>query len=468
MKEQRAASRPIQAPAPHRDSIDTALLLEDLKRRYRDAGAPISVTFRDLVSWVRAGDQLTHQIHPYPAKLLPHIANFFARASSLCRPGDLVLDPFCGSGTVALEASLAGATPIVADANPFALLVTKVKTTPYSVPALVSTARDLRARIRRLRTADAVPVVNEHLWYSTTTKKALEKILRAVVELDDADQRDFFKVCFSVAARRLSYADPAVNVPVRLKEKPSLSIVENERIRERLKWLETVSPAEEFDRVVQLNIGRVHAANLAFPERRSASVVGVDARRLIDQDLRHHPSAAVPLTITSPPYGSAQKYIRASSLALNWLSLCRPDELASLEGHSIGREHLSSKRQPVPLKTAEHLSPAFRELTKRISAKNPTRGAITETYFHELGDALCELARVTKTDGHAILVVGNNTVAGLNVENDCFATEMMLELGFSLELALVDRIHSRGLMTARNRSASLISGETILMFRKKQ
>lgn len=469
MKERTAAARGIDRNALRSDSvIDTALLLEDLKRRYRDAGAPIAVTFRELASWVRAGDQVTHQIHPYPAKLLPHIANFFVRASSLSRPGNLVLDPFCGSGTVALEASLAGAIPLVADANPFALLVSKVKTTPYSVAELVATAHKLRARISRLRTADTISVVNEHLWYAKTTKRSLEKILRAVMEIDDACHRDFFRVCFSVVARRLSYADPAVNVPVRLKEKPSLSATANERIRKHLSWLDTVSPAEEFDRVVQLNIGRVHAANLAFPRRLPARVVGADARHLVDQDLRQQPAASIPLTITSPPYGSAQKYIRASSFALNWLSLCAPEELANLEGQSIGREHLSLKRESDPLKTAEHVSPTFVKLIQRIKEKNPIRGAITETYFQELGDALCELKRVTKQDGHVILVIGNNTVTGLNVENDSFITEIMIELGFSLELALVDRIHSRGLMTARNKSAALISGETILMFRKAQ
>lgn len=469
MKEQRVAVKSIEGNFSQRDSIvDTALLLEDLKRRYRDVGAPISVTFRDLASWVRAGDQFTHQIHPYPAKLLPHIANFFVRASSLCRHGSLVLDPFCGSGTVALEASLAGARPIVADANPLALLVTKVKTTPYSVPDLISAARDLRVRISRLRTADAISVVNEKLWYSKATKQSLEKILRAVMEVEDVNQRDFFKVCFSVAVRRLSYADPAVNVPVRLKEKPSLSIAANEQVRKHLNWLESVSVAEEFDRIVQLNIGRVHVANLAFPERKPAVMVGVDAKHLVDQDLRLLPPMSVPLTITSPPYGSAQKYIRSSSLALNWLSLCAPEKLASLEGHSIGREHLSSKRQTVSLKSSEHISPVFRQLIQRIRAENPSRGAITETYFHELGDALCEIERITMPGGHVVLVIGNNTVAGFSVKNDRFATEVMLELGFSLELALMDRIHSRGLMTVRNKSASLISGETILMFRKRQ
>ena len=32
-----------------RDAVDTALLLDDLKRRYKGAGGPLNVTFRELI-----------------------------------------------------------------------------------------------------------------------------------------------------------------------------------------------------------------------------------------------------------------------------------------------------------------------------------------------------------------------------------------------------------------------------------
>jgi tRNA G10 N-methylase Trm11 len=205
------------------DRVDTTLLLEDLKRRYRSASAPLEVSFREIVSWVRQGDKFTHLLHPYPAKLLPHIAHFFAHASGLRSTGSYVLDPFAGSGTVALEASLAGATALVADSNPLALLLAKVKTTPYDTEVLVDQAQRLSKRVARLRTAPTVAVVNAHLWYSQDTKLGLERVLRAVMEIEDEDLRDFFRICFSVAARRLSHADPSISVPVRLMPKPRLS-----------------------------------------------------------------------------------------------------------------------------------------------------------------------------------------------------------------------------------------------------
>jgi methylase of polypeptide subunit release factors len=156
------------------DRVDTTFLLEELKRRYRKSSQAVDVSFREMVSWVKQGDQFTHLLHPYPAKLLPHIAHFFAHASGLRRTGLSVLDPFAGSGTVALETSLAGANSLIADANPLALLLAKVKTTPYETDVLIDQARRLNQRISSIRTAPQVALVNSETWYAPATKLALE------------------------------------------------------------------------------------------------------------------------------------------------------------------------------------------------------------------------------------------------------------------------------------------------------
>lgn len=237
-----------------RGEIDTSLLLDELSREYQRTGQHVEVDFRKLVGWVRLGDQLTHQIHPYPAKLLPNIAHFFLRASVLHKSTRCVLDPFCGSGTVALEASMAGYTPYVADANPLALLITKVKTTPYVPEELRITTKKIIARAARFRTAPEVSVVNHHLWYAPDRKKGLEILLRAIMEIDDEAQRDFFRICFSVTARRLSLSDPAVSVPVRLKTRDTFGDKTNKKIQSRLDWVAGASPSAEFAKVCESNI----------------------------------------------------------------------------------------------------------------------------------------------------------------------------------------------------------------------
>ena len=445
---------------PELEGLDTSNLYAHLKSEYGRSGIPLEVDFRSIVDWVKLGDQFTHQIHPYPAKLIPHIANFFTNCSVLAGKKEGVLDPFCGSGTVALEASLAGRTPYVADANPLALLITKVKTFGYDCSELNDCLFEIISRCRKYRSAPEVPIVNSHLWYSGDRKQALERILRSVLAVENSDVRDFFRVCFSVTARKFSNADPAISVPVRLRTKSKFSEITNSRISSRLAWIAEASPLEEFLRVSLSNIERVQEANLSFPNRHCAVAVSSDAR-----DLAGLTSVAskVPLVVTSPPYGSAQKYIRASSITLNWLGFVDPKNLTSLEDQSIGREHAPVARQVL---LDEDLPSEFEGLLRRVTTKNSLRSRITRQYLLEMRKALLEMASVTKDNGHVVIVTGNNQVCDEVLRNDEFTTQILKSSGMNLELSLIDHIKSRGLMTKRNKTASVISRESVLVFSK--
>jgi site-specific DNA-methyltransferase (cytosine-N4-specific) len=81
--------------------------------------------FADLDS-CRDKNYLTHGLHPYPAKFIPHIPR--ALLEGLAPPGGLVLDPMCGSGTTLVEGTLLGYPTIGTDLNPIAVLATKAKT----------------------------------------------------------------------------------------------------------------------------------------------------------------------------------------------------------------------------------------------------------------------------------------------------------------------------------------------------
>lgn len=456
--------RPTHVPAHQsRSAIDTTAAYERLVADFQRTGAPVEVDFRAMVSWLRMGDQLTHHLHPYPAKLLPHIAHFFLRADTIKRQGTAVLDPFCGSGTVALEGSVAGYRPMVADSNPFSLALTRVKTEPYDPQELVAAVGRAAARARRYRSAPEIDVVNWHLWYSSTTKKSLERLLRAIREEENPAALNFLEICFSAIARKMSNADPAVSVPVRLRTKDRLSTTANQKIIKRLEWLAKACPFEEFSRHALQCIQRIEETNSAHPTRIGARVVGHDARDLKFNG-RRLPTASVPLIITSPPYGSAQKYIRATSLSLNWLQMAAPSDLAALESRSIGREHVAAFREVN--KSHHQIPPEYSDVIELIRKKNIIRAEITTRYLSEMAEAVKEMSRVLKPQGRAIIVIGNNQVAGHTIRNDDFLIHAFAQNGIGLEASLIDHIKSRGLMTKRNRTASIISRESILVFRK--
>jgi site-specific DNA-methyltransferase (cytosine-N4-specific) len=68
----------------------------------------------------------THGYHVYPAMMIPQVARRLIR--SYGGGAQLLLDPFCGSGTSLVEARLAGLDAVGIDLNPFAVLLARAKT----------------------------------------------------------------------------------------------------------------------------------------------------------------------------------------------------------------------------------------------------------------------------------------------------------------------------------------------------
>jgi DNA modification methylase len=71
---------------------------------------------------------ITHDYHRYPAKFIPQLAGRIIKENS--RVGDLVCDPFMGSGTTLVEAIVNKRRAYGTDINPVSVLISKAKTTP--------------------------------------------------------------------------------------------------------------------------------------------------------------------------------------------------------------------------------------------------------------------------------------------------------------------------------------------------
>ncbi len=80
-----------------------------------------------------------HQLAPYIGKMKSTMASTLICEYS--RPGNLVLDPFVGSGVIALECLIAGRQVIASDINPYAVVLTKAKMeAPRSLAGALSKA----------------------------------------------------------------------------------------------------------------------------------------------------------------------------------------------------------------------------------------------------------------------------------------------------------------------------------------
>ena len=70
---------------------------------------------------------LTHGFHSYAGRMHPFTAR--TAIARFSQPGQDVLDPFCGSGTVLVEAMAAGRKAVGSDASPLAVIIAQVRST---------------------------------------------------------------------------------------------------------------------------------------------------------------------------------------------------------------------------------------------------------------------------------------------------------------------------------------------------
>lgn len=76
-----------------------------------------------------------HFVQTYHASFRPEVAHYLIKKFS--RKGELVVDPFCGSGTTALEACLSGRYSFSSDINPLALKISRAKLNPVGLDEIV-------------------------------------------------------------------------------------------------------------------------------------------------------------------------------------------------------------------------------------------------------------------------------------------------------------------------------------------
>ena len=427
--------------------VDTSVALAGFLERFQRDKQPAAVSFRQMVPWLKVGERASHYLHPYPAKLLPHIAHFFLANRVLVGADECVLDPFSGSGTVALETILSGRPALYADVNPLGRLITAVKTRLIDLTALAVAYAEVREGFRRSRTRTPPDVVNLEKWFNPRVTSDLIRLRAAINALKDETLRDFMRVTFSAVTRKASNSDPRFSVPVRYRA----GEVRND-----------VSVVDLFDAQFEANVARIAALG-QVETLGVVKTVGADARHLMSPRGERLPDQSVGMIISSPPYASAQKYVRASSLSLGWLDLAPSKGLRRLEDQTIGREHHAKAGWAnIGLTGIDHAD----ALIAMIAKENQSRAKIVSTYLIEMRAALAEAVRVLRPGGCLVLVIGDNTVCGHHFASSDYLRLMLEDMKMTTILSLVDPIPSRGLMTRRNKTAGLIATESVIVFRK--
>jgi len=271
-----------------------------------------------------ARDALTHGFHAYPARMHPAVARVVLQELSI-GPGSEVLDPFCGSGTVAVEAMVAGWQSIGSDLDPLALRLARVKTERRSARErdrfLARCAAVAEASERRVR--DRVEVrarlsAEERAWYDAHVLKELAGLLEEIRAIDHEADRRALELVFS-----------AILVKFSRQRAETAERAAGKRIRKGL-------PTEFFVRKGQELARGWAELEAAVPRSHHAPRFVLSDARTLPQTLAGE--YRCDLVLTSPPYGGTYDYLAHHARRHAWLGI-NPKKLR--EGEIGARRQLS-------------------------------------------------------------------------------------------------------------------------------
>jgi DNA modification methylase len=305
-----------------------------------------------------------HGFHSYPARMHPETA---ARlVSRLSHVGESVMDPFCGSGTVLVEARRLGRRGIGYDINPLSRELTWLKTSApedASLQALCDAAARVAAHAddRRKRKAGATQR------YADVDREQFAP--HVLLELDGL--RDGILACERPELKRALFLVLSALL-TKVSQRASDS---SDRSRE--KHVAPGFPSRFFVKKTSELCQRLAQFRDSLPPGAPAATCTLaDARRLPGLS-----AGSVSLVVSSPPYPGVYDYVQHHDDRLRWLGLSARD----FEQLEIG-----SRRQL----SGEAFGPAL------------------ASWERDLGATLMALRRGLRQDGKIVLLIADSTLAG--------------------------------------------------------
>lgn len=364
---------------------------------------------------------LTHGLHKYPAKFFPELPRWLIKRYS--KEGDLILDPFTGSGTTNIEALINKRNSVGIDVDPFSRFITKVKTTPLNKDELYKTQKYLLERIieykpQKVEKEDIPEFPYRDNWFKKEIINELAYIKKLILNMDtEKDIKDFYLVCFSSIIRNVSNADDNCTRTVIRKKLnkqiyPSLALV---------KFVETILFA--IPKMVEFS-EKVHpSVSVEIPDN-------MDARKI------NYEPETFDLAVTSPPYVNAVDYPRTHQLELYWLGFAS-GSLVPLKKKHVGTENVSAKYyrnfHTIGIEEADNVM-------KKIYEQDPKRAYIAYKYLMDMEKNFQQVYRVLKPGARYIVVVGNNRIRGQLFESWKYFMSIAERIGFTVETFFASEI----------------------------
>ncbi|MGH1343149.1 MAG: TRM11 family SAM-dependent methyltransferase [Nannocystales bacterium] len=317
-------------------------------------------------------DWLTHGFHSYPARMHPAVARGVLAAYAT--PGDRVLDPFCGSGTVLVESLIAGMRSRGVDLNPIAVRLSGVKCQVRDAKSRGAFAKMLdevvevsKERVRRKAPAMAPLSPQERKHYEVHVLKELAGLHDIISAIDAGPDKTALQMLLTAIVVKFS------------KQRADTADDENTTPRRIGRFI----PSEFYGRKGAELVERWASLEEACVARKDPwhrpKVVEADASRISGA---LPPRWAAHLVLTSPPYGGTYDYVNHHARRYPWLGV-------STKSFSAG------------------------ELGAR---RNYGSGGKAQAWDDEVSKMLGSMEGALEDQGQIVLLMGDGEIAGKRVD----------------------------------------------------
>ncbi len=387
----------------------------------------------------------THGLHPYPARMIPQVARRLIKRyllNHLPPPHSqyVVLDPFCGSGTVLLEAKLLGVNAIGIDINPLAVLIARAKINPPDPKDITKVFDSLLQAIESEKDIEKPKFNNIDYWFKPNVIQNLSKIKKAIEKLEDIKVLNFFRICLSLTARKSSniyregdtYVKRMNNEQLK-KHNPNVFEIFSEIVTEKLKnvidFYSICKNSNVFSEVI--------FSNALIPCIRPNSI---------------------DLIVTSPPYGEEKNtvsYTRWSKISLYWL-MKDFDAIKKFEKLMLGAKR-SADMPP---------SQTLKEIIKEVMKDDKNLALEAISFFNDYYKALKSMFEVLKDNRYCCIVIGNRSIKQRRIPMDKVTIELAENVGFKHEQTFYRTLPRKALPWKCGKGET-ISKENIVILKKE-
>ena len=380
--------------------------------------------------------EYTHCFHTYPAMMIPQIARKLLKEYGT--ENGWLLDPYCGTGTSLVEASLFGMHSVGCDINPLVRLIATAKSTPICLSTLDKTLNRLNGDLFQVEFQEGeipdapVPdILNLEYWFSEEAIRHLAYLCGWINKIEDEAIRNFILVAFSETVREVSYTR---NGEFKLYRMPAQK-------------LDDFKP--DVFGIFSKKLSRNRHGLAAFLEKRKNVAVSISSANTVQGKLpMPRPLSGYDLVITSPPYGDSHTtvaYGQFSRLAAEWIGLPNARKIDKLAmGGQRAKKILTD--------------PSIASAIDKIHLTDEKRAREVSAFYIDLGHSINSIAQVLSSRATICYVVGNRQVKGVMLPTDEFVIEAFQQHGFTHKVTIVRNIPNKRM--PKKNSPSNIAGKT--------